>query len=99
MAKAKAKLTVVQGGRNKPRNLAHVTRDRGYRWSERDPILDEVCRLITNSGLSAAAVAARAEITAATVNAWLSGHTKRPQNATIDAVLRALGFRRRIEVG
>jgi hypothetical protein len=27
-------------------------RDKGYRFKDRDPVMDEICRMITDSGLS-----------------------------------------------
>jgi DNA-binding transcriptional regulator YiaG len=76
------------------RNLAHLNRDRGYRFVDRDPILDEISRLITDSGLSAQTIAMRSGVTARTITNWQNGRTKKPQNLTVDHVLIALGYRR-----
>lgn len=76
------------------RNLGHLHRDRGYRFVDQDPILAEISRLITNSGLSAQAIAMRSGVTARTITNWQNGRVKRPQNLTIDYVLLALGYRR-----
>jgi hypothetical protein len=79
------------------RNLTHLHRDRGYRFVDRDPVLDEVCRLITDSGLSSQTIAMRSGVSAQTINSWLGGRTKRPQNLTVDHVLLALGYRRMVQ--
>lgn len=76
------------------RNLAHVARDRGYRFRDRDPVLVRVTEIITNSGVSLKALEVKSGVCAATVAKWLNGTTRRPQNATIDMVLRHLGWRR-----
>jgi hypothetical protein len=90
------------------RNLAHVARDRGYRWVDRDPVLDEITGLITDSGLSVTAITAKiardgkggAHGANGTVNNWLKGRTRRPQNFTVTWVAFALGYERRfVKVG
>lgn len=78
------------------RRLEHVNRDRGYRFTAdgRDPITDLVTRVITDSGLSLKAIETRSGVCASTLGKWQNGKTKRPQNATIEMVLRQLGYRR-----
>jgi transcriptional regulator with XRE-family HTH domain len=83
------------------RNLAHVTRDRGYRFVDRDPVLDEVARMIIDSGLSVSEIIERIEaisdtatVSYSTIANWLSGKTKRPQNYTVTWVALALGYTR-----
>ena len=85
-----------------PNNLIHLTRDRGYRFIDRDPILDEITRLISKSGLSLPEICDlvhkashsiyRPSIT--TLSNWQNGTTRRPQNFTITWVAHALGYRR-----
>lgn len=84
------------------RNLAHIDRDRGYRFADRDPVLDEITRLITDSGLSIGDVIEKVldasnnqvHLAYATIANWQSGKTRRPQNFTVTWVAHALGFRR-----
>jgi hypothetical protein len=86
----------------RPRNLAHVTRDRGYRWTDRDPVLDEITRLITDSGLGVGDLIERVldasnnqvHLSYSTISNWLNGQTRRPQNFTVTWVAAALGYRR-----
>ena len=80
-----------------PRKVAHLHRDRGYRFQDRDPVLEEVTRLITDSGLSLYAISQHANISTSTLVKWCGGITKHPYNDRIDAVLTALGYRRIIQ--
>ncbi len=85
------------------RNLAHVKRDKGYRFNDRDPVLDEICRLITDSGLPTYEISRRTKslskgvcsIGHTTMNKWLNGETRKPQNFTITWVASALGYTRK----
>ena len=55
--------------------------------------------MITDSGLSALAVAEKAKVSKATIDSWLIGKTWRPYNFTVDAVLFALGYQRVLRHG
>ena len=77
-----------------PNNLAHINRDRGYRFIKQDPILRDVSRAITESGLSLARIASKSGVTTCTISRWMSGKVKRPQNLTVEFVLKALGYKR-----
>jgi len=77
------------------RRLEHLSRDRGYRFTDgRDPVLEQVTRVITDSGLALNAIEAKCGVCASTMRSWQQGKTKRPQNATVEMVLRTLGYRR-----
>lgn len=79
------------------RRLEHLERDRGYRFTDgRDPILELITRLVTDSGYSLAAIEDRCGVCASTIRSWQTGKTKRPQNATVEMVLRTLGYRRAV---
>jgi hypothetical protein len=79
------------------RRLDHLARDSGYRFTDgRDPILGMISRLITDSGLSLNAIEARCGVCSSTMRSWQNGKTKKPQNATVEMVLRTLGYRRAI---
>lgn len=85
-----------------PRHLEHLNRDRGYRFVDRDPILEEITTMITDSGLSVSDIIGRIEeisdtatVSYSTIANWLSGKTKRPQNYTVTWVALALGYERR----
>lgn len=83
--------------------LEHVHRDRGYRFSDRDPVIEEITNIITKSGLNVGDILERVldvsdnsvHISYSTINNWLNGKTRRPQNFTVTWVARALGYERR----
>ena len=85
------------------RNLAHINRDRGYRWTARDEVLEEIAGMITDSGLSIGDIIERVldlsgntiHISYSTIANWQSGKTKRPQNWTVEWVAYALGYERK----
>jgi transcriptional regulator with XRE-family HTH domain len=77
-----------------PRNLAHIGRDSGYRFIDRDPVLEEITRAITDSGRSLAWVAERSGVSRSTIYRWENGRTRRPQNLTVEFVLKVLGYER-----
>ena len=79
------------------RNLNHLTRDKGYRFQDRDPILEFITNDITDSGWPLSLISERSGVSIGTLSNWQSGKTKHPQNITVDAVLKALGWTRRIE--
>jgi hypothetical protein len=83
-------------------NLAFLNRDRGYRFTDRDPVLEEICNIITQSGKSAYEISELTaseshntnKISANTISNWLNGKTKKPQNYTVTWVGYVLGYRR-----
>jgi hypothetical protein len=77
-------------------------RDKGYRFKDRDPVMDDVCRMITDSGLSlkaisdlTAGVGSWARVVPGTMKRWLDGRTRKPQNFTVTWVAYVLGFERK----
>ena len=78
------------------RNLAHLSRDTGYRWQDADPVLEFIRNDITDSGWPLTYVAERSGVSVSTLRNWQNGKTKHPQNVTVEAVLRGLGWRREI---
>jgi transcriptional regulator with XRE-family HTH domain len=76
------------------RNLAHLDRDTGYRWSEADPILEFLRNDITDSGWSVSYLAERSGLSTTTIRNIQGGKTKHIFNSTVEALLRALGWGR-----
>lgn len=68
----------------------------GYRWIDKDPVIDHVISLMKQDGRSLTAIANAAYLSPTTLHAWDSGATRRPNNISIDFVLRAMGFERQI---
>lgn len=85
-----------------PNNTLTRRRDTGYRFKDRDPALDELCQLIHESGLTVQviceavtkATSGAYSVSPSTVNNWLNGMTRRPQNYTMTWVAFALGYER-----
>ena len=86
----------------KSNDLTRVERDTGYRFVERDPDMEWICNAITESRLKPSEVIGlvyestnhQLMLHYKTVDNWLNGKTKRPQNYTLTAVARALGYDR-----
>ena len=76
-------------------DLRKITQKRSsaYRFVDRDPIIDELIAAMDASGKTDAEIAASAMCTWQTVNN-IRVKTKRPQNYTVDRILKACGYRR-----
>jgi hypothetical protein len=93
---AKAKVTNVH-------RLEFLHRDRGYRFQDRDPQMIELCDLIDKSGMSVSqiiqtvvkATGGAYRVGRSTIDNWLNGKTRRPQNMTLSWVAYAIGYERR----
>jgi DNA-binding phage protein len=74
----------------KPTTHRTITQYTSYNFIDKDPIIDYVRTLIlVNGGI--AAVARSSGVSHATIHNWINGATKRPQFATVAAVLMACG--------
>ena len=67
--------------------------DQGYRFIERDPVIEELLWAFDQSGLTDAQIAAYAMVSWQTVHN-VRTKTKRPHNYTVTRLLRACGFKR-----
>jgi predicted transcriptional regulator len=63
---------------------------------DKDPIIDEIRTVYENSGVNYKWLHENSDVSTATLSAWFNGKTRKPQSATIEAVLRALGYKRAI---
>ena len=66
---------------------------KSYSFTEKDPIIDEVRTVFQDAGVTKQWVEENSGVTAQTLHAWFDGKTRKPQAATINAVLRALGHK------
>jgi transcriptional regulator with XRE-family HTH domain len=66
---------------------------KSYSFMDKDPIIDEIRTIYQDSGVNYKWISDNSGVSAATLTAWFSGTTKKPQAATINAVLRALGYK------
>ena len=66
---------------------------KSYNFTEKDPIIDEVRTVFQDAGVTKQWVEDNSGVTSTTLHAWFDGKTRKPQAATINAVLRALGHK------
>jgi transcriptional regulator with XRE-family HTH domain len=66
---------------------------KSYNFMDKDPIIDEIRTVYQNAGVNYKWIEANSGVTSQTLSAWFSGKTKKPQAATINAVLRAMGYK------
>lgn len=70
-----------------------------YSWHDKDPELDFVKYAIEESGMTLEQIERETEknghrVSRYTLLAWYYGSTKRPQNATMNSVMAAIGWHR-----
>lgn len=68
----------------------------GYRFIDKDLICDQLTELMDKTGATPSKIARGGNIAANTVRAIKKGKTKRPQNRTVEAILRSMGLTREI---
>jgi hypothetical protein len=74
---------------------------KSYVFRDKEPVIDELRTLIEDhfgerlSGKSMRRINESGGPSAACMQSWFFGTTKRPQNATIEAAGRAMGYRRK----
>jgi hypothetical protein len=66
---------------------------KSYNFVDKDPMIDEIRTIVEKSGASYKWVNGESGVATATISKWFDGSTKRPQAATMNAVLRALGYK------
>jgi transcriptional regulator with XRE-family HTH domain len=68
---------------------------RTYNMIDKDPCIDKVRTIVQDEGLfkNLTALGEISSVSSSTLNNWFHGETKRPQNATIMAVLSSLGYK------
>ena len=66
---------------------------KSYNFVDKDPIIDEVRTVFNASGVNFKWIEAESGVTSQTLSKWFSGQTKKPQAATVNAVLRSLGYK------
>jgi phosphoserine phosphatase len=66
---------------------------KSYSFVDKDPIIDEVRGVFDAAGVSKQWVEDESGVTTHTLRQWFDGKTRRPQAATVNAVLRSLGYK------
>lgn len=70
---------------------------KSYNFVDKDPVIDVVRTIIDDSGMKQKKISAESNVSLSTIQSWLKGRTKRPQFATVAAVVRCCGAN--IEIG
>lgn len=65
---------------------------KSYNFRDKDPIIYEIRDAINEAGVSYLFIEQKSGVTTTTLYNWFNGKTRRPQHATVKAVLRAIGY-------
>lgn len=76
------------------RTILHAHSYKTYSFVNKDPVIDEFRTLRKGQGVSFKDIHDDSGLSASTLRNWEYGDTRRPQNASLEAALRALGFKR-----
>jgi transcriptional regulator with XRE-family HTH domain len=66
---------------------------KSYNFTDKDPIIDYLRTVINDSHITLKKIGDESGVNPTTISNWLYGKTKRPQAASINAVLRVLGHK------
>jgi hypothetical protein len=66
---------------------------KSYNFIGKDPIIDEIRTVVQQHGASYKDIHEQSGVSTATLSNWFSGPTMKPQSATINAVLRSMGWK------
>jgi hypothetical protein len=66
---------------------------KSYNFVDKDPMIDEIRTVVEKSGASYKWVNQESGVSTNTISKWFDGSTRRPQAATMNAVLRSLGYK------
>ena len=68
---------------------------KSYSFVDKDPVLDTIRTAIQDLGLTYREVSELSDVSETTLVGWFHGKTRRPQHATIMAVMRGIGYEHR----
>jgi hypothetical protein len=66
---------------------------KSYNFVDKDPMIDEIRTIVDRSGASYKWINEESSVSTQTITKWFDGSTRRPQAATMNAVLRSLGYK------
>jgi DNA-binding phage protein len=69
----------------------YIPQYRTYAFKDKDPIIDKMRTVIADSGNSYSHISELSGVSTTTLYNWFSGPTRKPQFASSNAVLRAIG--------
>ncbi len=65
-----------------------------YKFRRQDPAIGQIKTMFLNADIKKVHLSEMSNVSTSTIHNWFNGTTRRPQNATIEATGRALGFQR-----
>jgi transcriptional regulator with XRE-family HTH domain len=66
---------------------------KSYNFVDKDPMIDQVRTIVHDSHMTYKAISEASGVSAYTIRNWLDGSTRKPQAATVNAVLRTCGHK------
>lgn len=66
---------------------------KSYNFIGKDPIIDEIRTIVQDHGASYKDIHEHSGVSTTTLSSWFTGPTRKPQSATINAVLRSMGWK------
>jgi DNA-binding phage protein len=66
---------------------------KSYSFVDKDPVIDVIRTVVQQSGMTYKAIHEASSVSTQTLHGWLDGDTRKPQHATMNAVLRACGYK------
>jgi DNA-binding phage protein len=70
---------------------------KSYNFVDKDPVIDLLRMIIADQHLSYGKISDLSGVSEYTLRGWFDGKTRRPQFATVAAVMGALGYRMTLE--
>lgn len=65
---------------------------KSYSFVSKDPVIDKIRTIINKEGVSYRDIVTDSGVSYTTLHNWFDGQTRRPQYATIMAVIRSMGY-------
>jgi transcriptional regulator with XRE-family HTH domain len=73
-------------------NKGRLSLYRSYNFVEKDPVIDRIRTIVQREHVDNNDVAKISGVSSTTLHGWFDGKTRRPQYATIAAVITSLGY-------
>jgi DNA-binding phage protein len=64
-----------------------------YNFTDKDPVIDKMRNMVKREGLKYGQLSKMSGVSSTTMHNWFEGKTKRPQYATVMAVVMSMGYR------
>lgn len=70
----------------------HLKLYKSYNFVDKDPVIDKMRTIIKREGATYREITKDSGVSYTTLHNWFDGKTRRPQYATVLAVVRAMGY-------